>query len=211
MPTQPTPRSPESSGAPATSPPPRRRCATSCVTARNRRSLAELAEAAERLTAQVLALPEVRRAASVSAYVSVGHEPGTSRLLDALLAAGKRVVLPLTVRDPGGFLDLDWAVYAGPASLAPARYGLLEPTTPPLGPRRRSPRPTPCCCRGWRCPRRATGSARAAGCYDRALARVPVGTFTCVLLYDDEVGRDVPVEPHDRPVVAAATPSGAGP
>ena len=106
------------------------------VTARNRRSLAELAEAAERLTAQVLALPEVRRAASVSAYVSVGHEPGTSRLLDALLAAGKRVILPLTVRDPGGFLDLDWAVYSGPSSLAPARYGLLEPTTPALGPRR---------------------------------------------------------------------------
>ena len=25
------------------------------------------------------------------------------------------------------------------------------------------------------------------GSYDRALGRVPVGTFTCVLLYDDEV------------------------
>ena len=49
---------------------------------------------------------------------------------------------------------------------------------------------------------------RGGGCYDRALGRVPVGTFTCVLLYDDEVGLDVPVEPHDRPVTAAATPSG---
>ena len=48
---------------------------------------------------------------------------------------------------------------------------------------------------------------KGAGCYDRALARVPVGTFTCVLLYDDELGRDVPVEAHDRPVLAAATPS----
>jgi 5-formyltetrahydrofolate cyclo-ligase len=37
---------------------------------------------------------------------------------------------------------------------------------------------------------------------------VPVGTFTCVLLYDGEVGIDVPVEPHDRPVTAAASPSG---
>jgi 5-formyltetrahydrofolate cyclo-ligase len=35
-----------------------------------------------------------------------------------------------------------------------------------------------------------------------------VGTFTCVLLYDDEVGVDVPVEPHDRPVTAAASPAG---
>ncbi len=40
---------------------------------------------------------------------------------------------------------------------------------------------------------------RGGGCYDRALGRVPVGTFTCVLLHDDEVGIDVPVEPHDRP------------
>ena len=49
---------------------------------------------------------------------------------------------------------------------------------------------------------------RGGGSYDRALGRVPVGTFTCVLLYDDEVGVDVPREPHDRPVTAAATPSG---
>jgi 5-formyltetrahydrofolate cyclo-ligase len=37
---------------------------------------------------------------------------------------------------------------------------------------------------------------------------VPLGTFTCALLYDGEVGLDVPTEPHDRPVLAAATPSG---
>ena len=49
---------------------------------------------------------------------------------------------------------------------------------------------------------------RGGGSYDRALGRVPVGTFTCALLYDEEVGVDVPVEPHDRPVHYAATPSG---
>ncbi|MGZ6737774.1 MAG: 5-formyltetrahydrofolate cyclo-ligase, partial [Nocardioides sp.] len=49
---------------------------------------------------------------------------------------------------------------------------------------------------------------RGGGSYDRALGRVPVGTFTCVLLYDGEVGLDVPAEPHDRPVRAAAPPSG---
>ena len=49
---------------------------------------------------------------------------------------------------------------------------------------------------------------RGGGSYDRALGRVPVGTFTCVLLHDEEVGVDVPVEPHDRRVTAAATPSG---
>ncbi|MBA3781690.1 MAG: hypothetical protein H0X12_07540 [Nocardioides sp.] len=49
---------------------------------------------------------------------------------------------------------------------------------------------------------------RGVGCYDRALARVPVGTFTCAVLYDDEVGRDVPTEPHDRRVAAAVSPTG---
>ncbi|WP_275693440.1 hypothetical protein [Nocardioides sp. TF02-7] len=35
-----------------------------------------------------------------------------------------------------------------------------------------------------------------------------MGTFTCVLLHDDEVGLPVPAEPHDMPVAAAASPAG---
>jgi len=53
-----------------------------------------------------------------------------------------------------------------------------------------------------------TRLGRGGGSYDRALARVPVGTPVWVLLYDDEVGVSVPVEPHDRLVTGAATPSG---
>ena len=177
------------------------------VTARNRRSVDEVSEAGAALAGHLLTCPEVRRAASVAAYVSVGREPGTGLLLDALVAAGKRVILPLTVRDPGGFLDLDWAVYTGPDSVAPARYGLLEPTGAPLG---RDAIATP---DAVLVPGLAVSSAgyrigKGAGCYDRALARVPAGTFVCVLLYDDEVGRAVPVEPHDHPVTAAVTPRG---
>ncbi len=41
--------------------------------------------------------PEVRRAATVAAYVSVGSEPGTGRLLDGLVEAGKRVILPVVL------------------------------------------------------------------------------------------------------------------
>jgi 5-formyltetrahydrofolate cyclo-ligase len=40
------------------------------------------------------------------------------------------------------------------------------------------------------------------------LARVPLGTFVCCLLHDDEVGVDVPVEAHDRRVTATVSPSG---
>ena len=55
-------------------------------------------------------------------------------------------------------------------------------------------------------PRRACGWAAAAAPTTGRSARVPVGTFTCVLLYDDEVGLDVPREPHDRPVTAVVSP-----
>ncbi len=177
------------------------------VTARNRRSLDEVGEAGAALAGYLLGSPEVRRAATVAAYVSVGQEPGTGLLLDALVAAGKRVILPLTVRDPAGFLDLDWAVYTGPDSLAAARFGLLEPTTEPLG-RDAIATPDAVLVPGLAVSADGYRIGKGAGCYDRALARVPAGTFVCVLLYDDEVGRAVPVEPHDRPVTAAVTPRG---
>ena len=178
------------------------------MTARHRRSLAEVADAAERLAEHLLARPEIRRAASVTAYVSVGHEPGTGVLLDRLLDAGKRVILPLTVGSlRAGGLDLDWATYRGPRSLAPARFGLLEPTTPALGPDAVAT-PDAVLVPGLAVSRDGFRLGKGGGCYDKALARVPVGTFTCVLLYADEVGIEVPVEAHDRPVTHAATPEG---
>jgi 5-formyltetrahydrofolate cyclo-ligase len=145
--------------------------------------------------------PEVRRAATVAAYVSIGSEPGTGMLLDALTDAGKRVILPVVLPD----LDLEWGTWRGDTALAPARRGLLEPVD--------------------RLGLDAVGTAdlvvvpglavsptgdrlgQGGGCYDRALARVPVGTPVVVCLYDDEVGLDVPVDDHDRPVTAAVTPT----
>ena len=177
-------------------------------TARHRRRLVEVGDAAAAIADHLLACPEVRRAATVAAYVSVGHEPGTGLLLDALRAARKRVLLPVTVgRLAEGGLDLDWAAYDGPGSLAPARFGLLEPRTPRLGPDAIAT-PDAVLVPALAVSSRGVRLGKGGGCYDKALARVPVGTFTCVLLYDDEVGLDVPVEPHDLPVTAAVTPSG---
>jgi 5-formyltetrahydrofolate cyclo-ligase len=173
------------------------------LTARNRRSLAERHQAAEAIAGHLLAAPEVRRAASVAAYVSVGSEPGTGGLLDRLTAAGKRVVLPVLLPDG----DLDWAVYDGPTSLVPARLGLLEPAGPRLGVESVAT-PDAVLVPGLAVSSAGDRLGRGGGSYDRALGRVPVGTFVCVLLHDDEVGLDVPVEPHDRRVTAAATPSG---
>ena len=173
------------------------------MTARNRRSLLDRSEAARALALHLTAAPEVRRAATVAAYVAVGSEPGTAALLHALVSAGKRVLLPVVL--PG--LDLDWASYAGDQDLAPARYGLLEPVGTRLGVEAVATADA-VLLPGLAVSDRGDRLGKGGGCYDRALGRVPVGTFTCVLLYDEEVGVDVPVEPHDRPVTAAVTPAG---
>ncbi len=173
------------------------------VTRRNRRDLAEIGTAARSLAEHLLTAPEVRRAATVAAYVSVGTEPGTSALLSGLDVARKRVILPVLLPDG----DLDWGVYLGDGALRPARYGLLEPDASPLGPEVIATADVVLV------PGLAVGVdgvrlGRGGGSYDRALARVPIGTFTCVLLYDGETGVAVPREPHDRRVTAVATPSG---
>lgn len=173
------------------------------LTVRNRRSLVDVGVAARSLAEHLLATSEVRRAATVAAYVSVNGEPGTGPLLDGLKAAGKRVILPVVL--PGN--DLDWAVYEGPDSLTSARFGLLEPAGERLGLEAIATADV-VLVPGLAVSPTGMRLGRGGGCYDRALGRVPVGTFTCVLLYDDEVGVDVPVEPHDRPVLFAATPAG---
>lgn len=171
------------------------------LAARARLPVASLGESARALAEHLLAAPEVRRAAVVAAYVSMGSEPGTGALLDALRDAGKRVLLPVLLPDN----DLDWAAYDG--SLVPARRGLLEPAGPRLGVDALVLADVVLV------PGLAVGAdgvrmGRGGGSYDRALGRVPVGTFTCVLLHDGELLPSVPAEPHDRPVSAVVTPAG---
>ncbi len=89
-----------------------------------------LGQSAESLARHGLELAELAEASTVAAYVSVGREPGTRALLDALHARGVRVLLPVLLPDN----DLDWAAYEGPERLAKAGRGLLEPTAPRLGP-----------------------------------------------------------------------------
>ncbi len=173
------------------------------LTARGRRSLLDLREDADAIAAHLLACLPVRRAATVAAYVSVGREPGTGPLLDGLRAAGKRVVVPVLLGDN----DLDWAVYAGPDALVTGSRGTLEPDGPRLGLDSIGTADvvvTP----GLAVSAEGHRLGRGGGSYDRALGRVPVGTFTCTLLYDGEWPVEVPLDPHDRPVTAVATPRG---
>jgi 5-formyltetrahydrofolate cyclo-ligase len=170
---------------------------------RKRTSLALLGERARARAAHLLALPEVRRAATVAAYVSVGSEPGTGPLLDGLVAAGKRVIVPRLLPD----LDLDWVAWTGSDDLVPAGRGLLEPPGPSLGVEAVATADA-VLVPGLAVDRTGVRLGRGGGSYDRALARVPVGTFVCVLLNAEEVLDRVPRAAHDRPVTAVATEEG---
>jgi 5-formyltetrahydrofolate cyclo-ligase len=171
------------------------------LTARHRRPLTEVGGCARALAEVALAQTEVRRAATVAAYVAVGSEPGTGPLLEALTAAGKRVILPVLRPD----LDLDWGTWRGSSSLAPARMGLLEPVDQ-LGLEAVATADV-VLVPGLSASPSGERLGRGGGSYDRALARVPVGTPVWVVLYDEEVGLTLPTAPHDRPVTGALTPT----
>lgn len=174
--------------------------------ARKRRPLGASSDAAAGVAEVALGWEPVRRAATVAAYVSVGSEPGTGLLLEALLAAGTRVIVPVVRPDR----DLDWATYTGPDDLAPAVRGLLEPPGPRLGVdavRTADVVLAP----GLAVSPTGDRLGQGGGYYDRVLPRVPAGTPVAIVLFDDEVGLDVPTDPHDVRVGFALTASGVTP
>ena len=177
--------------------------------ARDSRPKAETAMAGRRLVAHLLAGLNERGVRTVAGYVPIGSEPGTDpaaglAMPESLRAAGVGLLLPLFRPDR----DLDWAWYAGPASLVGGPRGLREPPADAgLG------LAAVAAVKVVVVPALAVGLdggrlGRGAGCYDRALARVPAGVPIVALVYDDELLASVPTEPHDRPVTEVITPTG---
>jgi 5-formyltetrahydrofolate cyclo-ligase len=176
------------------------------LAARTRLSQEDAEKAPLVLARRAQELPELARARTVAAYVSVGREPGTRPLIDALRGAGVRVLLPVLLPDD----DLDWGVYGGADALVPAARGLLEPAGPRLTPSAVTEADV-VLLPGLAVDASGMRLGRGGGSYDRVLARLTVAGAApplVVLLYDGEVLSRVPAEPHDRPVTAAVTPSG---
>ncbi|MEV0219238.1 5-formyltetrahydrofolate cyclo-ligase [Streptomyces sp. NPDC050704] len=180
------------------------------LTVRSRLTADDVRESEAALAARALHLPELAHARTVAAYVSVGSEPGTRALLDALHARGVRVLLPVLLADN----DLDWGAYDGEGSLVRVRHrgkmALLEPAGERLGPDAVLAADA-VLLPGLAVDGRGMRLGRGGGSYDRVLARLDragADPALVVLLYDSEVVDRVPEEPHDRPVHAVVTPSG---
>ncbi|WP_369824481.1 5-formyltetrahydrofolate cyclo-ligase [Cellulosimicrobium sp. CUA-896] len=153
-------------------------------------------------------IPEVGAAACVATYAARPSEPGTLDVLERLAARGARVLLPVL----GAGLQRDWAEYAGPSDLqvrAPGRPP--EPGTPPLGPEALAHADV-VIAPALAVDTRGVRLGQGGGWYDRALEHTRPGTKVVAVVFPEEVydaaDRPLPVQPHDRPVDAVATPLG---
>lgn len=134
--------------------------------------------------------PLVARSAYVASYQPVPGEPFVQPQLGWLL--------PVLLPDG----DLDWARNTG--EYVENHLGIREPAGPRLGVLEIA------ACDLVLVPallvdRQGYRLGRGGGSYDRALARAT--GLTVALLHDGELVDQVPVEPHDVPVAAVATPT----
>jgi 5-formyltetrahydrofolate cyclo-ligase len=140
---------------------------------------------------------------TVCCYLPVGSEPGSPELVNALVADGRRVLLPVVT----GPSPLDWAEYRGPDDLAPGPHGLREPAGPRLGPAAIGQAAT-ILIPALAIDRRGVRLGRGGGHYDRSL---PLAAPTAVLVgvvRDEELVDRLPAEPHDILVGSVLTPVG---
>ena len=141
--------------------------------------------------------PEFSQAKVIASYMSYGDEPATHQLNQALIAAGKFLLLPRINGE-----DLDWVQWSGDAENLQISKKIPEPSGPiftdlakieiVVVPALRIDRS------GYR-----LGQGR--GYYDRALPRL--SAWSIGLIHPDEISsEDLPREPWDHPLHAAATP-----
>jgi 5-formyltetrahydrofolate cyclo-ligase len=142
---------------------------------------------------------------TVCAYVPVGAEPGSPKLLEVLLRHADRVLLPVarTTADDDA-VALQWGEYR-PGQLVTARFGLLEPAGPWL------PASTIAEAGVVLVPALAVDRAgarlgRGRGFYDRTLLLRDPRARLIAVVRDEELLDEVPHEPHDVPMTHALTP-----
>ena len=155
-----------------------------------RRGLAP--DVAERLGAavceRVLRLPAFESAAHVVAYAPVENEVDPGAVVDAALAAGKRVYYPRRSKETLEFLS------ARPGGAPPGPAGILEPTDGEPLPAGNGP--VLFLVPGLAFDARGARLGRGAGCYDRALARYRGGGHLG-LAYEIQVVAALPEAPWD--------------
>lgn len=142
---------------------------------------------------------------TVCGYVPIGSEPGSLRMLDAIVAAGAAVLLPVARTDPAGNPQpLNWAGYAA-GGLVDAEFGLREPA-PPWLPAHAVASASLVLVPALAVDRSGVRLGRGAGFYDRSLRLADPTARLVAVVRDDELVDSLPGEDHDVPMTHALTP-----
>lgn len=200
-------------GNPAPVSSPTKRDLRHAARARRRELTRDLDDGAREAAAAALAAAVLRFVpdpSRVAVYESLPDEPPTGRLVEALLAAGHVVIVPVTLDD----FSLEWR-YAVPGAV-----GDRATVT------RRGPAPVPAERAGWlgvdalatcdlvvtpglSVDRRGTRLGQGGGCYDRALRhRDPAAPVVTLLHEGEQSEHELPADLHDVPVDGYVTTSG---
>ncbi|HML47949.1 MAG TPA: 5-formyltetrahydrofolate cyclo-ligase, partial [Clostridia bacterium] len=155
----------------------------------------------EQIARQILRSERWLAARTVFCYVSIGSEVDTRFLLDAALAAGKRLLAPRC--RPDRFMDA--CALDAVAGLCPGRYGIPEPPkdAPPTEPEEIDLALVP----GLAFDRSGGRIGYGCGYYDRFLAQCPA--YRVGLCFPGQVRADLPpAAPWDQRMHALALPHG---
>ncbi len=163
---------------------------------------AQRSAAAEGITRTLINATPETRPLTVVCYLSTADEPNTRPYIAWAIEHDVRVLLPISRQDG----RLDWVDGRGEGE-APGLFGIAERSGDILGPDvldevdlfvvpaaavdRTGMR------MGW-----------GRGYFDRTLGLLTRHPRVIAVVFDEDVYDSVPREPHDRPVDAAATPSG---
>lgn len=143
---------------------------------------------------------EISLARVIASYVSYGDEPNTLELNKAIIAAGKKLLLPRMI-EVGGEVGLEWVPWNGDPQNLKVQGRILEPIGPAATDHNEIDVVIVPALRvdsdGYRL-------GQGGGFYDRAL--VDLSAWTIALIFPEEIsGQSLPRESHDIPVNAYAT------
>ncbi len=160
------------------------------------------AHAAAGVHAQLDALVDTLGARAVSCFLSTTTEPGTREFVEAAMARGIRVLLPITRAD--GLLD--WTVAEPGADITEGLLGMPEPVGEVLGPIAVNDVdllivPAAAVDKsgmrlGW-----------GRGYFDKTLGSMENCPPVYAVIYDTEFVDEVPHDVHDQPVSGIVTPT----
>ena len=157
-------------------------------------------ESSRAIAAHLLAMPEYQEAGTVFCFVGTSREINTRPILEDILAAGKRLCVPLCVGN--GIMELRQVTDL--RHLIPGAYGILEPpaNAPLVAVDEVDFAVLPCLT----CNHLGQRLGRGGGYYDRFLAHYRGGAV--LLCREKLIREEIPLEPHDYPVPWVLTERG---